>query len=66
MQVEEEEKVNVMVSNMSFVFITGLASVLYHFKYILLDITVKPLSIVFQGTGNFERYIREMIVPGNH
>jgi hypothetical protein len=28
--------------------------------------TVKPLSIVFQGTGKFERYIREMIVPGNH
>jgi hypothetical protein len=28
--------------------------------------TVKPLSIVFQGTGKFERYIREMIVPRNH
>jgi hypothetical protein len=28
--------------------------------------TVKLLSIVFQGTGKFERYIREMIVPGNH
>jgi hypothetical protein len=28
--------------------------------------TVKALSIVFQGTGKFERYIREMIVPENH
>jgi hypothetical protein len=30
------------------------------------DYTVKPLSIIFQGTGKFERYTREMIVPGNH
>jgi hypothetical protein len=35
-------------------------------KPIFLFNTVKPLSIVFQGTGKFERYIREMIVPGNH
>jgi hypothetical protein len=35
-------------------------------RAVLNTITVKPLSIVFQGTGKFERYVREMIVPGNH
>jgi hypothetical protein len=37
-----------------------------HYQVEHLTNTVKPLSIVFQGTGKFERYIREMIVPGNH